>query len=102
MASVQAASHAPGGPQIVGGAGLLSLAVAALRFSPWPSTPPLPAPQERIIALDEVSWHDHAGDCWIILYDRVYDITTLLDKVRFIPLLPVLTSIFDLILFLLF
>lgn len=82
MASIQAASHAPGGPQIVGSPGLLSLAVAALRFSPWLPAPSLPAPHERTIALEEVSWHDHAGDCWIVLYDRVYDITTLLDKVR--------------------
>lgn len=28
--------------------------------------------------LDEVSYHDTFGDCWIVLYDRVYDITDFL------------------------
>lgn len=28
--------------------------------------------------LDEVSYHDTYGDCWIVLYDRVYDITNFL------------------------
>lgn len=28
--------------------------------------------------LDEVSYHDTYGDCWIVLYDRVYDITDFL------------------------
>lgn len=30
------------------------------------------------ITLDEVSYHDTFGDCWIVLYDRVYDITNVL------------------------
>lgn len=33
------------------------------------------------ISLDEVSDHDSFNDCWIIIYDRVYDITDFLDHV---------------------
>lgn len=39
-------------------------------------------PEERIISLSEVSWHDSANDCWIIIYDRVYDVTDFLDEVN--------------------
>lgn len=38
-------------------------------------------PEERQITMEEVSWHDNAGDCWIIIYDKVYDITDFLDEV---------------------
>ncbi|KXJ75384.1 hypothetical protein RP20_CCG011855 [Aedes albopictus] len=31
------------------------------------------------ITLDEVSYHDTMQDCWIVLYDRVYDITGFLE-----------------------
>lgn len=31
--------------------------------------------------LDEVSYHDTFGDCWIVLYDRVYDISNFLQVV---------------------
>lgn len=31
--------------------------------------------------LDEVRLHDSWGDCWIIIYDRVYDITQFLHQV---------------------
>ncbi|XP_067623209.1 uncharacterized protein [Eurosta solidaginis] len=27
------------------------------------------------IALSEVAQHDHYNDCWIVIYDRVYDVT---------------------------
>ncbi|KAH0819724.1 hypothetical protein GEV33_003067 [Tenebrio molitor] len=37
-------------------------------------------PEERVINLDEVSWHDNPNDCWIIIYDRVYNITDFLDE----------------------
>ncbi|KAJ8954541.1 hypothetical protein NQ318_000775 [Aromia moschata] len=40
--------------------------------------PALTTSEERIITLDEVSWHDSYGDCWLIIYDRVYDITDFL------------------------
>ncbi|KAJ8929231.1 hypothetical protein NQ314_018110 [Rhamnusium bicolor] len=38
------------------------------------------AREDRIITLEEVSWHDHARDCWIIIYDRVYDVTDFLEE----------------------
>ncbi|XP_057651717.1 uncharacterized protein LOC130891150 [Diorhabda carinulata] len=34
----------------------------------------------RIISLDEVSWHDKSEDCWVIIYDRVYNVTDFLDE----------------------
>lgn len=33
------------------------------------------------ISLDEVSDHYSFNDCWIIIYDRVYDVTDFLDQV---------------------
>lgn len=33
------------------------------------------------ISLDEVSDHDAYDDCWIIIYDRVYDVTKFLQQV---------------------
>lgn len=33
------------------------------------------------ISLDEVQYHDNIGDYWIVLYDRVYDITSFLQEV---------------------
>ncbi|KAL3283525.1 hypothetical protein HHI36_006664 [Cryptolaemus montrouzieri] len=37
-------------------------------------------PGEREITLEEVLWHDTRKDCWMIIYDRVYDITEFLDE----------------------
>ena len=37
--------------------------------------------QKKYITLDEVSYHDTYKDCWIVLYDRVYDITKFLELV---------------------
>lgn len=42
----------------------------------------LPSVEDKTITLEEVSWHDTPGDCWIIVYDRVYDITDFLNEVR--------------------
>lgn len=36
---------------------------------------------KQIITLEEVSDHDNSNDCWIIIYDRVYDITKFSDLV---------------------
>lgn len=33
------------------------------------------------ISLDEVLYHDSSDDCWIIIYDRVYDVTDFLRQV---------------------
>lgn len=41
------------------------------------------SPAERTITLSEVAWHDSYSDCWVIIYDRVYDITDFLDEVNF-------------------
>lgn len=35
----------------------------------------------KVISLEEVSNHDSFDDCWIIIYDRVYDITGFLHRV---------------------
>lgn len=35
-----------------------------------------------IITLKEVAEHDSYDDCWIILYDRVYDVTKFLNEVN--------------------
>lgn len=36
---------------------------------------------ERVIPLDVVSLHDSPSDCWVVVYDRVYDITHMLNQV---------------------
>jgi len=56
----------------------LCLAVTALRLSE--PTPRVPKQQETsnkppTVSLDQVSWHDQISDCWVVIYDRVYDIT---------------------------
>lgn len=33
-------------------------------------------------SLKEVACHDSWDDCWVIIYDRVYDITKFLELVR--------------------
>lgn len=33
------------------------------------------------ISMKEVSMHDDASSCWIIIYDRVYDVTAFLNTV---------------------
>lgn len=43
----------------------------------------------QVISLDEVSYHDHKSDCWIIIYDRVYDITNFLRMVSIILLIVI-------------
>lgn len=43
------------------------------------------ADQEKsrpVITLKEVVLHDTYDDCWIILYDRVYDVTKFLNEVK--------------------
>lgn len=72
---------------------LVALTMAALRFvSPWSVEKPkqwsriepgTTEAKDRIISLAEVSLHDTQDDCWVVIYDRVYDITTFLDEVSF-------------------
>lgn len=65
---------------------LLSIAMTALRIS-------VPVKSRKkslcsgraknsIISLEEMSWHDNEKDCWVVIYDRVYDLTNFLDEVR--------------------
>lgn len=76
---------------------LVALTMAALRFvNPWsvsvgtnnqwedPQDRIIPGSTEakdRTITLAEVSQHDMPDDCWVVIYDRVYDITTFFDEV---------------------
>lgn len=41
----------------------------------------MPQSTERIISMKEVSWHDEPGDCWVIIFDKVYDVTKFLNEV---------------------
>lgn len=71
----------------------MALTMAALRFvnpwsiesqqSQWPARiePGTPDAKDRILTLAEVSQHDTPRDCWVVIYDRVYDISTFLDEV---------------------
>lgn len=71
----------------------MALTMAALRFvNPWTVesqakqwqsqiVPGSPEAKDRIITLSEVARHDSPQDCWVVVYDRVYDITTFFDEV---------------------
>ncbi|XP_004930937.1 uncharacterized protein LOC101746637 [Bombyx mori] len=70
---------------------LMALTMAALRFvNPWSVNteqkqwtevvPGSPEAKDRTITLAEVAHHDTPDDCWIVIYDRVYDISTFLDE----------------------
>lgn len=71
---------------------LMALTMAALRLvNPWTVEksqqwssrvePGSPAAKENVITLAEVSHHDSYDDCWVVIYDRVYDITSFFDEV---------------------
>ncbi|EZA53378.1 cytochrome b5 [Ooceraea biroi] len=34
----------------------------------------------QVITLDEVAWHDALDDCWLVIYDYVYDCTEFLSN----------------------
>ncbi|CAH4014400.1 cytochrome b5-like [Pieris brassicae] len=70
---------------------MMALTMAALRFvNPWSVEakaqwsekiePGTPEAKDRVITLVEVSAHDTPQDCWVVIYDRVYDISTFLDE----------------------
>lgn len=70
-------------------ADFISSTLRTLIFSP--STPSVGHPTENDsklneISLSEVAEHDLIEDCWIIIYDRVYDITNFFDNVSFVVL----------------
>ncbi|XP_072936925.1 cytochrome b5-like [Epargyreus clarus] len=69
----------------------MALTMAALRLvNPWTTDtkpkwteqyePGTPEAKDRTITLAEVSHHDTPRDCWVVIYDRVYDISTFLDE----------------------
>lgn len=72
---------------------IMALTMAALRLvNPWTVEkkadkwsdsyePGSPEAKDRVITLDEVALHDTPQDCWVVIYDRVYDITTFLYEV---------------------
>lgn len=38
---------------------------------------------DQSYTLSEVSVHCHCNDCWIVVGDHVYDVTSFMDKVSF-------------------
>lgn len=80
---------------------LVALTMAALRFvNPWSMEaksqwrnlpdriePGTPEAKDRIITLAEVAFHDTPNDCWVVIYDRVYDISDFLDEVSILMIL---------------
>lgn len=74
---VQAASLVSGQQS----ASFFQLAMTALRLTTTPSNDRNNnnLRLRRQITLDEVAYHDTMNDCWIVLYDRVYDITNFLE-----------------------
>lgn len=50
----------------------------------------------RVITMEEVSRHDEPDDCWIIIFDRIYDVTFFLDEVsNFMTILGFLMDNYD-------
>lgn len=63
--------------QIKRGSELLSTAIESLKnLQRKSSVQGLPE-----ITLKEVAHHDAMGDCWVVIYDRVYDVTDFLQSV---------------------
>ncbi|CAD7079702.1 unnamed protein product [Hermetia illucens] len=61
---------------------ILSIALRALRLDKIPvkSTPGEKYNGLAEISLEEVAEHDNIEDCWVVIYDRVYDVTKFLDS----------------------
>lgn len=67
-------------------ASFFQLAMTALRLTATTATTTIPSNDRnnnhlqlrKQITLDEVAYHDTMNDCWIVLYDRVYNITNFL------------------------
>lgn len=78
---------------------LMSFAMTALRIS-------VPAKSRKkslcsgrskdsVISLEEISWHDNEKDCWVVIYDRVYDLTNFLQEVRYTCQIKNIGRLFD-------
>lgn len=48
-----------------------------------PVIEPKPAPDVRQFTLDDVSYHSDASSCWIVIADKVYDVTKFLHTVQY-------------------
>lgn len=59
----------------------ISLAMTALRLTNSTVAQIVSAKHRKTITLEEVSFHDSSSSCWIIIYDRVYDVTNFLKLV---------------------
>ncbi|XP_049867592.1 uncharacterized protein LOC126367857 [Pectinophora gossypiella] len=67
---------------------LMALTMAALRLvnpwsvetKSWAREPAAPDSKDRVITLAEVGLHDSMNDCWVVIYDRVYDITNFFNE----------------------
>lgn len=76
--------------------GFLDIAIAALRLSSTPVVVPSSGVKISdingnqavnhgpIYTLDQVSYHDQPDDCWVVIYDRVYNVTDFLSKVSWL------------------
>lgn len=61
----------------------MTMAAALRLVNPWQTrvVPGAPDAKDRTITLAEVSQHDTPRDCWVVIYDRVFDISDFLDEV---------------------
>ena len=50
------------------------------RLSPASSSKPSQKSSRYYYTVDDVSKHDRENDCWVIVHDRVYDVTTFVPK----------------------
>jgi Cytochrome b5-like Heme/Steroid binding domain len=68
----------------------LTNTIRSIFFSTSPVTQKESENDEKLkhISLEEVLDHDTCDDCWVIIYDRVYDITPFLDLVSSIICQP--------------
>lgn len=59
----------------------LKFAASAIRIQQQQSTTVTKEAQDQSLqeyTLEEVSWHDNRHDCWIVIQDKIYDITSLM------------------------
>jgi len=61
---------------LAGDAFCLAATALGLTVLPKEKKPELPE-----VSLKEVAFHDSGQDCWIVVYDLVYDVTSFLDLV---------------------
>lgn len=59
----------------------ISLAMTALRLTNSTVSQIISVKHRKTITLNEVAFHDSSSSCWLIIYDRVYDVTDFLKSV---------------------